>query len=145
MPRHPATEQLAEALRVNIGLIVRRLRQRPDEDDVTMPETAALKRLELGGPTTASALAKLEGISPQSMGAILGALDARKWIKRVPDQADRRQSIVSLTAAGRAALRDRRNARTQQIALVLAEHFTPAEIERLLAAMPLFERLAQQL
>ncbi len=146
MPAHTSSaEALAEALRVNIGLIVRRLRPLAADDGLTMPETATLKRLELSGPTTATALAKLEQISPQSVGAILRALHERTWIKRIADPHDGRQSIVSITAAGRAALRDRRHSKTRRLTQLLTEHFSSAEIERLADVMPLFERLAQRL
>ena len=51
-------DQIAAALRVSIGLLVRRLRQIPVEGDLTLSETSALARLDRGGPTTPGALAK---------------------------------------------------------------------------------------
>jgi len=68
---------VARALYLSVGLFVRRLRQAQAEGELTLPESSALARLDRGGPTTATALAKLEQISPQSMGATLGALEAR--------------------------------------------------------------------
>ena len=64
-------DQVAAALRVSVGLLVRRLRQIPVEGELTLSETSALARLDRGGPTTPGALAKQEQISPQSMGATL--------------------------------------------------------------------------
>jgi len=69
-----------------------------------LPESSALTRLDRGGPATASALAKLEQISPQSMGATLGALEARGLVERRPDPADGRKSLLTVTAAGRGLL-----------------------------------------
>ena len=85
---------------MSIGLFVRRLRQVPAEGDLTLPETSALARLDRGGPTTTGARAKLEQISPQSMGATLGALEARGLVKRRPDPDDGRRVVPSATEAG---------------------------------------------
>ena len=110
-----------------------------------MPETSALARLDRCGPATSSALAKLEQISPQSMGATLSALEGRGLIERHPDAQDGRRVVLSLTDAGRQVLRDRRDARTAQLARALSDGFTPAEISQLRAAVPLLERLAQSI
>jgi DNA-binding MarR family transcriptional regulator len=72
-------EQVATALYVSIGLLRRRLRQVPVEGELTLPETAALARLDRGGPTTSAALARLEQTTPQSMGATLASLEAGGW------------------------------------------------------------------
>ena len=137
---------VAAALRVSIGLLRRRLRQvQPDGAELTWPETSALARLDRGGPATPGALAKLEQISPQSMGATLGALETRGLIERHPDPGDGRRAVMSLTDAGRQVLQDKRNARTQQLAQALSAGFTAAELRQLMAATPLLERLAQSI
>ena len=135
--------EVAGALRVSIGLLLRRLRQVQVEGELTLPESSALTRLDRGGPATASALAKLEQISPQSMGATLSVLEARGLIERHPDPLDGRRVVLSVTAAGRDVLRSRRNARTEQLSRALTNGFTPAELNQLMAAAPLLERLAQ--
>ena len=132
-------------MRVSIGLLLRRLRQVPAEGELTLPETSALVRLDRGGPATPGALAKLEQISPQSMGATLGALELRGLVERRPDPGDGRRAVMSLTEAGRQALWQRRNARTQQLAKALAAGFTRSELDQLMAAAPLIERLAQSI
>ncbi len=91
---------VAAALRESIGLLLRRLRQAPAEGEVTLPESAALTRLHRGGPATSTALAKLEQISPQSMGATLAALEARGLVERHPDPDDGRRVVLSITALG---------------------------------------------
>lgn len=139
------TDAVAAALRVSIGLLLRRLRQAQDEGELTLPESSALARLDRGGPTTAGALAKLEQISPQSMGATLGALQARGLLERAPDPEDGRRAFVELTPAGLQALRNRRNARTERLARALCTGFTPTELEQLRAVAPLLERLAQSI
>jgi DNA-binding MarR family transcriptional regulator len=138
-------DQVAGALRVSIGLLLRRLRQVQAQGELTLPETSALVRLDRGGPATPGALAKLEQISPQSMGATLGALELRGLVERRPDPGDGRRAVMSLTEAGRQALGQRRNARTQQLAKALAAGFTRSELEQLMTAAPLIERLAQSI
>jgi DNA-binding MarR family transcriptional regulator len=141
----PDVGSIAGALRVSIGLLVRRLRQVQAEGELTLPETSALARLDRGGSTTATALAKLEQISPQSMGATLDALEQRGLVARDPDPQDGRRAVISLTKAGLRALRNRRNARTEQLARALSTGFTRAELKQLAAVAPLLERLAQKI
>ncbi|HEX4225438.1 MAG TPA: hypothetical protein VHZ97_23945 [Pseudonocardiaceae bacterium] len=52
---------------------------------------------------------------------------------------------MSLTDAGREALRHKRDARTRQIADALDAGFTPAEQDALRAVAPLLQRLADHL
>jgi DNA-binding MarR family transcriptional regulator len=138
-------EQVAAALYLSVGLFKRRLRQRPAEGELSLPESSALRRLERGGPATVTALAKAEQISVQSMGATLRTLEARRLIDRRPDPADGRRSVMSVTEAGLAALSDKRNARIAQLTRALAAEFTPAEMGQLMAAVPLIERLAENI
>jgi DNA-binding MarR family transcriptional regulator len=139
------TTTVAAALRVSIGLLVRRLRQIPVEGELTLSETSAIARLDRGGPTTPGALARQEQISPQSMGATLGALEARGLIERAPDPADGRRAVMSITDAGRQLLRSRRTAKVQQLSRALSTEFTPGELDQLAAITPLLERLAQNI
>jgi DNA-binding MarR family transcriptional regulator len=138
-------EEVAAALYLSVGLFKRRLRQVPAEGELSLPESSALRRLERGGPATVTALAKAEQISVQSMGATLSTLQARGLIQRRPDPADGRRSVMSVTEAGLVALSDKRNARIAQLARVLTDRFTLAELGQLRAAAPLIERLAENL
>jgi DNA-binding MarR family transcriptional regulator len=141
----PQVDELAAALRVSVGLLLRRLRQEQLDGELTLPESSALARLERGGPSSSSALAALEQISPQSMGATLAGLASRGLIDRIPDPGDGRRCVISISPTGLAALRDRRNARTQMLARALASSFTRAELDVLTAVAPLLERLAQSI
>ena len=139
------TGTLATQLRLSIGLLLRRLRQIPTGDELTLSEGAALARLDRGGPATAAELARAEQISPQSMGATLGTLQARGLIAKRPDPEDGRRMILSITEPGLEVLRHRRTQRTEQLATALAAGFTPAELAQLAAAAPLLERLANSI
>ncbi len=137
--------EVAGALRVSIGLLLRRVRQLKAEGEITLPERAALTRLDRGGPATSSELARQEQISPQSMGATLAGLQARRLVERRPDPADGRRVVMSITGSGQQVLQDRRNEGTRRLAQALSAEFTSAELGQLMAVVPLFERLAQSI
>ena len=139
------TARIAATLRLSVGLLLRRLRQVPTTDELTLSESAALARLDRGGPATAAALARAEQISPQSIGATLSSLESRALIQRAPDPGDGRRVILSISEAGLQVLRDRRNARTERLAEALSSGFTRGELEQLMAVAPLLERLAQSI
>jgi DNA-binding MarR family transcriptional regulator len=145
MSTKPEPAEVAAALHVSIGLFTRRLRQAPANDDLTMPEMTTLARLDRAGSATASELARAEQITPQAIGATVAGLTRRGLVKRHPDAHDGRRSVLSLTEAGRQVVHSKRSARTQQLAKALADGFTPRELEILLAAAPLIERLGGSL
>ena len=139
------SEALATELRTGVGLLLRRLRQISAEGELTLPESSALARLDRYGPATSSELAKREQISPQSMGATIAALEARGLLRRSPDPDDGRRQILSPTARGASVLRSRRSTKTKALAAALDAEFSAEELERLRAAAPLIERLAQSI
>jgi DNA-binding MarR family transcriptional regulator len=141
----PDVTEVAGALRVAVGLVVRKLRQVPVEGDLTMAESSALSRLERGGPATSSDLARLERISPQSMGVTVAALLDRGLIERSRDPEDGRRIVLSITSAGVRTVHDKRGARTELIAEALRDAFTARELSQLMAASALLERLAERL
>jgi DNA-binding MarR family transcriptional regulator len=146
MARDPEIDEVAGAVQAAVRLLVQRLRQtQAIEGDPTSSETSVMARLDRTGPTTATELARLERISPQSMGATVAALEERGLVCRAPDPDDGRRSILSLSADGRALLQRRRSARSESLSEVLASSFSRAEVKQLQAAAPLIERLADHL
>ena len=140
----PTADQDAAELRAALGVLFRRLRQTRVEGDLTLPESSALSRLDHHGPTTAAQLARLEQVSPQSVGVTLQSLEARGLIERAPDPHDGRRVILSATEAGDATLRSKRTARTEQLSRALpalSEH----ERAQLMAALPALRRLSEAL
>ena len=138
-------EEVAAALYLSVGLFKRRLRQLSAPGELSRPESAALRKLERGGPATVTALARAEQISAQSMGATLSTLEARGMVKRQSDPADGRRAVMSVTESGLSALSDKRNARIAQLTQALAAGFTAEEMGQLMAAAPLIERLAESI
>jgi DNA-binding MarR family transcriptional regulator len=138
-------DEVASALLAGVTVLIRRVRQVPVEG-LTMPERHALSRLDRSGPTTSSALAREVQITAQAMGATLGTLRSKGLVERGPDPDDGRRVVLTVTDAGRQALKDKRNARAELVARVLASGvFTPKELKQLGAAAPLLERLAQHI
>ncbi|BBB02097.1 putative MarR family transcriptional regulator [Actinacidiphila reveromycinica] len=136
--------EVAALLLAGVSVLLRRVRQMPAPGGLTMPERGALSHLERSGPTTSSALAREVQITAQAMGTTMGALRARGLVERRPDPDDGRRGVLTVTDAGRRALQDKRDARTEVVARALAGGaFTAVELERLAAAAPLLERLAR--
>ncbi|HJY04616.1 MAG TPA: MarR family transcriptional regulator [Streptosporangiaceae bacterium] len=145
MPNEPDPLEVAAALYLSISLFLLQLRRSPVQGELTPPEISALERLDRAGSATPGRLAAAEQITPQAMGATLGELTRRGLAERRSDPADGRRVVVSLTEAGRRFVRNKRTARTEQLAKALSDRFTPAEIEVLGAAAPLIERLGRSL
>ena len=110
-------------------------------DDFVVPVE---NRLGKEGDSSASVLAVAEGVRPQSMAAILGALDAAGLIERRPDPEDGRRQLITLSAAGRERAAGDRQARAEWLARRLHEDFTEPERQTLIAAAALLERLVQR-
>lgn len=139
-------DKVAAELLGSLAELLRRARQVPLEQGLSMPERSALSLLERTGPATSSELARQAQITAQAMGATLNALRGQGLVDRHPDPRDGRRAVLSVTAAGRKALADKRNARTEQMAAVLRSgEFTPAELEQLASVAPLIQRLARHI
>ncbi|HWC21309.1 MAG TPA: MarR family transcriptional regulator [Flexivirga sp.] len=100
---------------------------------IGMTEAAALSHLRRQGPLSARELAELTGLTPSTVTALLGRLEAADLAERTPHPTDRRQIVVRLTAAGNAHL-DRSD---QWLAEVLDRVDTadPAEADRVMAGL----------
>jgi DNA-binding MarR family transcriptional regulator len=140
-----ALRETATRLRVGVGAFRRRSQEALAEGDLTGPQLTALSRLDRVGPSTTAELARREQITPQAMGTTIAGLEERELVLRRPDSADARRSILSLTPAGRAAIRSGRSELVDRVAVALAASFTAEEILTIDAAARLIERLAEQL
>jgi DNA-binding MarR family transcriptional regulator len=127
--RTATREQLAPRLRLAITRMARRLRQEAGTD-LGPSQAAALATIERHGPLAPSELAERERIKRPTAARILGHLEKAGLVARVPDPADGRGSIVSITADGRVLLRALRERKTAFLAQRLRE--LPAEDRRAL-------------
>ena len=71
---------------------------------IGMTEAAALSHLRLHGSLSARELAELTGLTPSTVTALLGRLEAANLAERQPHPTDRRQIVVKLTEGGNAHL-----------------------------------------
>ena len=133
---------LAAELRVVAGRLVRRLREQADTGDLTTSQKSALLHLEREGPATVTTLARAQDMRPQSMGAIVSALQLAGLVEGAPDPADGRQILLSLTAACRDMIATGRAARQDWLFRAIQATLDREEQEQLAGAVELLKRLA---
>lgn len=100
----------------------------------------ALDRLSVEGPLRVSELAVREAMTQPGITLLVNRLSDAGYAERVPDPTDRRASLVRITAAGQAALAERR---VQRAAALRARMDQLSEHDQhlLTAALPAIERL----
>jgi DNA-binding MarR family transcriptional regulator len=134
--------ELAGRLRVAVGLLVRRLRQR-DPGHLSPAQLSALVAIEAGGPVRNGDLAARENVAAPTMTRMVGAMEEAGLVSRGPDPSDARGSLVSLAPGGAAALRalrrERNNILIQKLAGLTLEQRAALE-----AALPALEALLDE-
>ena len=137
----PYAAVLAEDLRGFVRKLKRLLRQQALVGDLTPTQSAVLGRLERDGPATTSNLARLEGMRPQSMGAVITSLEAAGLVRGAPDPEDGRQTLLSLTDSCRQRIREDRAARQDWLQRTIAARLSREEQCQVVAAVELLTRL----
>ncbi|ARN81669.1 MarR family winged helix-turn-helix transcriptional regulator [Methylocystis bryophila] len=132
---------LATEIRALVGKLKRRLREQATPGDLTPSQVSVLLRLEREGPATTSSLARLEGMRPQSMGAVIAPLEAAGLVIAAPDPTDGRQTLLSLTDACRKWIDEGRAARQDWLTRRLQARLSPQEQNQLTEAVELLRRL----
>jgi DNA-binding MarR family transcriptional regulator len=135
---------LAAELHTLASKLKRRLREQASARDLTLSQIAVLMHLDRDGPATVTALARLEGVRSQSMGATIASLETLGLVKGSPDPADGRQTILSLTPACRENIRTGRAARHEWLQRTIQSKLTPDEQRELAAAMRLLGRITDE-
>ncbi|HVY84771.1 MAG TPA: MarR family transcriptional regulator [Caulobacterales bacterium] len=143
MPPLDSPALLADAIASLSGKLKRKLREHATLGDLTPSQIAVLTRLEREGPATAAKLAQAEGMRPQSMSAIIQALQAEGFLESAPDPDDGRQLILSLTAACRKRIAANRAARRDWLSQAIRAKLSPAEQKQLAAGIELINRLTE--
>jgi DNA-binding MarR family transcriptional regulator len=120
--------------------LARRLRKHSNTT-LTPSQTSALWTLERHGAMRVGDLARREQIGKSSVTRLIAKLEALGHLTRVTDPDDRRSYEVALTRQGLDLLDEANEMATDYLAHQVAA-LTQAERGLLLAALPVFERLA---
>jgi DNA-binding MarR family transcriptional regulator len=142
-PHTPNAATLATEVRVLVGQLKRRFREKVNLGDLTTSQTAVLRRLDSDGPATVTALAHAEGMRPQSMGANVAVLEDAGLISGTPDPNDGRQTILSLTAACKEKVKVGRMACEDWLSGAIQKSLSSEEQQELEKAIELLKRLVE--
>jgi DNA-binding MarR family transcriptional regulator len=124
-----------------VGLLVRRVRAAASAHELSLTESAVMKRLANDGPATTAELARAESVKPQSMGATIAVLEEMGFVERKPHPTDKRQMNLQLTAKGIAVRDSARRAKRTWLAQAIAE-LDERERDTLFRAGGIIRRLA---
>jgi DNA-binding MarR family transcriptional regulator len=132
---------LAAEIRTVCGKLKRRLREHGGRDDLTPSQVSVLLRLEKDGSATVSSLARVEGMRPQSMSAIVTPLQEAGLVSGAPDPIDRRQTLMSLTPKCLKRIQEGRAARQDWLTTTISQKLSAHQQEKLQVALELLARL----
>ena len=132
---------LASELRALIGQLRRRLREQAGPHDLGLSQLSVLGRLYRDGPATVTALARAEGMRPQSMGEAVAALQAAGLVQGTPDPHDGRRTLLSLTQTSRDMIKASRARRDDWLFRAISRKLSPPERKELAHAVVLLKRL----
>lgn len=110
---------------------------------LSLNQVAVLGRISRHGPITPGEVADQLHMQPQSLTRTFAALEEAGYVRRTPDPADGRQSLLMATAAGRRALAAEMAPRDAWVRTAMDHVLTPSERELLVVAARLMSRLAE--
>jgi DNA-binding MarR family transcriptional regulator len=122
--------------------LARALRGSARAAEVTGGTLGLLATLYRSGPLSAVALARAEGLQPQSLSRLLARMEKDALVARRIDQDDRRRHVITLTPRGLGALGWSMGERRRWLAQVMHEQLSPAERGTLAAAADIMLRIA---
>jgi len=131
--------ELAEDLRATLGRFVRLVKNEANTPTTSHSETLSL--LDRSGPLTVAELANLRNVRHQSMRLVTAQLELDGLVGKLPNPADGRSRLLSITQKGREELSRSRKARTLKIAALIEERLSNQDRQTLQAAILIIERL----
>lgn len=143
-PSVASAQRASDDVRVAFARLSRRLRDVASESELTPAQVSVLARIDKAEAPTASSLAAMEAVRPQSMAATIASLEGLGFVTRTPDPDDGRRQIVSLSRAGRERNSTLRQVRGEQLTQLMQDRLTEAERMLLIQAMAFIERLARE-
>ena len=141
--RSPEPIETANLIRRALTDVTRRMRSLRPDHAISGSKLSLLGRLvRADRPMTATELAALERLQPQSLTRIIADLEAASLIERRPRDNDRRQLDIAITPAGVEVIRAHAHARNMWLADAMEKRLTPAERAILVLAAELLDRVA---
>ncbi len=135
--------ELSQAALVRRGSTALAARARVERlGTLSLNQVAVLGRIVTHGPLTPGEVAEQLQMLPQSLTRTFAALEAAGHVRRTPDPADGRASLLEASAAGRRAIRDEMRPRDAFVARAMAAVLTADERALLVDAAELMERVA---
>ena len=102
------------------------------ERSITLDEYDVLYQLnEAGGGLRMSEIADAVVVAPSSCTRVIDRLVSRGWVERQTDATDRRSVRVSITGAGRSALRRAALTHLADVDAIFAAHLSPRDLRDL--------------
>jgi DNA-binding MarR family transcriptional regulator len=141
-PKPDRPQTLAAELRATFRKLKLRMREHGHGNDLPPSQLSVLLRLEQNGPATVSSLARVEGMRPQSMSAIVTPLQDSGLVGASPDPNDGRQTLMSLTPRCLKWFEETRAARQDWLANTIAQELSAPEQQQLQTALQLLNRVA---
>jgi DNA-binding MarR family transcriptional regulator len=132
-------ENAAVRLRTVVRLIKLRTQALKEKGAPSQSEHLVMVWLDDKGAMTPRALADAQNVRPQTVQQTLDALERRRFITRADHPTDRRQILISLSAAGRKALYKGRAARQAWLVGELSK-LSPRERKTVTDALAILER-----
>ncbi len=139
------TAACAAQLRSVVVHLSRQLRAGMQHDGLAVAMLSVLSQLHRAGSMTPTELARRESVKLQSLTRLLAELEAQGWIQRASLAADARQSILSITSAGRKRLGAAARGADVPLANAITAHVSVQEQAVLCQASALLARLGDAL
>jgi DNA-binding MarR family transcriptional regulator len=140
MSRERAIE-VADELRAVVAALRRRMRSEGSTGDYTSSQLTVISHLARHGPSTVTALAVTENMRPQSMGAIIAALEAAGVVTGSPHPTDGRQTLWMLGQAALDEYNAGRAARGNWLYSTLSSELSTEELDELARSIAALRRV----
>jgi DNA-binding MarR family transcriptional regulator len=142
MYRHEDGEPEEARIARGVLRLARALRRSAGEPELPGGALALLATLYREGPLSAAALARAEGLQPQSLSRLLPRLEKAAMIERSVDEGDRRRHVITLTGRGLRTLSGSMNDRRRRLAGIMRERLDEDERATLAIAAEIMLRIA---
>ncbi len=106
-----------------------------------MAKLSVIGQINRVGRVSPTELAAREGVKIQSLTRLLAELEAEGWVLRIPNKADGRQTLLSLTPIGRKRLTDAAQEKDAALAKIIDSTLSASERSVLLQACFLLDAL----